>query len=210
MIPNNPPDPELLNELLGSVGLQQLTDIQLEMFNAYLGLILKWNQRMNLTAIRNPMEILQRHFVECIACSYSLPGYIRTVLDFGTGAGLPGIPIAICRPDVSVTLAESQVKKAAFLEEVARTLHLNAKVFCGRAEEITELFDCVTLRAVDRMYEAVGHSSKLISAHGRLAVMSTRDSYSQLIHTSDKEIAWSIPISLQGSNQGVILLGRRK
>ena len=126
MIPNNPPDPELLNELLGSVGLQQLTDIQLEMFNAYLGLILKWNQRMNLTAIRNPMEILQRHFVECIACSYSLPEYIRTVLDFGTGAGLPGIPIAICRPDVSVTLAESQVLFVAFLEEVVRTLHLNA------------------------------------------------------------------------------------
>jgi len=88
-------------------------------------------------------------------CARSLPAGNRSLLDFGSGGGFPGIPIAICRAEIAVTLAESQGKKAAFLQEVVRVLGLSAKVHPQRAELLGGLFDCVTLRAVDRMDEAV-------------------------------------------------------
>ena len=93
-------------------------------FEEYLALILRWNSRMNLTAIRDEEEILARHFVESIACAQHFPEGIGTLLDFGSGAGFPGIPIALCRPEIAVTLAESQSKKAAFLQETVRILGL--------------------------------------------------------------------------------------
>ena len=71
---------------------------------------------------------------------------MATLLDFGSGAGLPGIPIALCRPEICVTLAESQAKKAAFLQEAARTLTLSSKIFAGRAEKLTDTYDCVAMR----------------------------------------------------------------
>ena len=95
---------------------------------AYLALLLKWNSKLNLTAVREPAEIVRRHLVECIQCAQALPE-VRTLLDFGSGAGLPGVPIAIVRPEIRVTLGESQGKKSAFLREVVRTLGLNAEVF---------------------------------------------------------------------------------
>src|SRR4051812_47395857 len=144
-------DPESLNDLLVGVGIERLQDSEVAKFGAYLELILKWNSRFNLTAIRDQEGILRRHFVECIACSRVLPSGVRSVLDFGSGAGFPGIPIAICRPDVHVTLAESLTKKAGFLNEAVRILGVDATVFAGRAESISGTFDCVTMRAVDRM-----------------------------------------------------------
>ena len=96
-------------------------------FEDYLSLILRWNARVNLTAIRDEEGILQRHFVESIACARALPADITTLLDFGSGAGFPGIPIALCRPEISVTLAESQGKRAAFLHEAVRVLGILRK-----------------------------------------------------------------------------------
>ena len=93
-------------------------------FDAYLSLIVRWNARTSLTAIRDEEGIVSRHFVESIACAVAVPAGVRTLLDFGSGAGFPGIPIALCRPEISVTLAESQNKKAAFLREAIRTLEL--------------------------------------------------------------------------------------
>ena len=83
---------------------------------------------MNSTAIRDEEGILSRHFVESIACACALPAGIFTLLDFGSGAGFPGIPIALCRPEIAVILAESQGKKAAFLQEAVRVLGISAKV----------------------------------------------------------------------------------
>jgi 16S rRNA (guanine527-N7)-methyltransferase len=205
MMSTSPLGPEQLNEVLGSMGLQQLGDTQAAMFNAYLGLILKWNRRMNLTAVRDPRAILQRHFAECIGFSYALPGEIRTVLDFGSGAGFPGIPIAICRPELKVTLAESQTKKAAFLNEAVRTLRVGVRVFAGRAETMTEVFDCVTLRAVDNMEDAVKLGIPLLSEHGCLAIMSTGESYRHVTKCDGEVIKWRMPIKLPGSDQGIIL-----
>ena len=140
------------DELLG-----QLSD--------YLDLLVKWNQRTNLSAIRDPQEMVSRHFGESLFAARHLPAG-RTLLDLGSGAGFPGLPIALARPELSVTLAESQNKKASFLREVVRTLMVPVDVWGGRAEDMPaeRQFDLITLRAVDRPEVALG------IARGRLAV----------------------------------------
>src|SRR5260370_9522 len=105
-------------------------------------LLLKWNARTNLTAIRDPEEIVRRHFGESLFAARHLNPTTpdpspMTLLDFGSGAGFPGLPIALLRPDLQVTLAESQNKKAAFLREAVRTLILpNVEVWDARVEAL--------------------------------------------------------------------------
>lgn len=122
----------------------------------YLDLILKWNAKLNLTAIRTPEEIVRRHFGESLFAGTHL-GECDTLLDFGSGAGFPGLPIQLLRPDVTVTLAESQGKKAAFLREVVRTLGVSTEIWSSRVDEmpLARRFDTVTLRAVDKMESSV-------------------------------------------------------
>jgi len=123
----------------------------------YLELLLKWNARTNLTAIREPEEIVRRHFGESLFAGLHLAPGANTVLDFGSGAGFPGLPIAILLPEITVTLAESQNKKATFLREVARTLALPVEIWAARVETMPEsrVFHTVTLRAVDNMSAAL-------------------------------------------------------
>jgi 16S rRNA (guanine527-N7)-methyltransferase len=111
--------PLRLNGLLTEAGLEAVDSVLAGGFEAYLSLLLRWNARVNLTAVRDEGGILSRHFVESIACARALPAGIATLLDFGSGAGFPGIPIALCRPEIAVTLAESQGKKAAFAPLIA-------------------------------------------------------------------------------------------
>jgi 16S rRNA (guanine527-N7)-methyltransferase len=162
-----------LNTLLAEEGQAPLDATQTQSFEELLSLFIRWNARINLTAIRDEDGILKRHFVESIACARALPAGIETLLDFGSGAGFPGIPIALCRPEIAVTLAESQGKKAAFLHEAIRVLGVTIKVYSGRAEELAAEFDCVTLRAVDKMERAVQSAAKLVRPGGWLALMTT-------------------------------------
>jgi 16S rRNA (guanine527-N7)-methyltransferase len=131
----------------------------------YLDLLLKWNARTNLTAIREPEEIVKRHFGESLFAGVHL-GACPTLLDFGSGAGFPGLPIAILRPDISVTLAESQNKKATFLREVVRTLGLRAEIWADRVENMPpeRQFHTVTLRAVDNMSAALAAAAPRTSS----------------------------------------------
>ena len=117
-----------LDALLAEAGVAPLGAIAGTQFGRYISLFVRWNAKMNLTSIRDVEGILSRHFVESIACAQSLPGEIATLLDFGSGGGLPGIPIALCRPEIAVTLAESQGKKAAFLQEAVRLLGISTRV----------------------------------------------------------------------------------
>jgi 16S rRNA (guanine527-N7)-methyltransferase len=162
-----------LNVLLSESSLAPLDAVLSRRFEALLSLFLRWNARINLTAIRDQEGILSRHFVESIACARALPAGISTLLDFGSGAGFPGIPIALCRPEISVTLAESQGKKAAYLREAVRVLGVTMMVHSGRAEALTAHFDCVTLRAVDKMELAVQSAAQLVRPGGWLALMTT-------------------------------------
>jgi 16S rRNA (guanine527-N7)-methyltransferase len=125
--------------------------------STYLDLLLKWNARTNLTAIRDPEEIVRRHFGEGLFAATHLNPDTTTLLDFGSGAGFPGLPIALLRPEIQVTLAESQNKKATFLREAVRTLNLPTEVWSNRVEAMpaTRQFHTVTLRAVDNMSAAL-------------------------------------------------------
>jgi 16S rRNA (guanine527-N7)-methyltransferase len=143
-----------------------------EQLATYLDLLLKWNARTNLTAIREPEEIVRRHFGESLFASHHL-GECATLLDFGSGAGFPGLPIQLLRPDLQVTLAESQNKKSTFLREVVRTLGLNTEVWANRVEAMPapRSFDVVALRAVDNMEVAVAAASQRASK--RLAILAS-------------------------------------
>lgn len=198
-----------LNELLGKAGLAPLDPATGERFAQYLSLFMRWNARVNLSSIRDEEGILSRHFVESIACARALPDGISTLLDYGAGAGLPGIPIALCRPEISVTLAESQNKKAAFLREAIRTLGLAMSVHAGRAELLEVSFDCVTLRAVDRMAEAVKNAAHLVAPGGWLALMTTRASLPALQAAVGAHFTWSESVPLPGSEDRILALGKR-
>jgi 16S rRNA (guanine527-N7)-methyltransferase len=126
--------------------------------SGYLDLLMKWNGRTNLTAVREPEEIVRRHFGESLFAARHLGPEVVTLLDLGSGAGFPGLPVALFRPEIRVTLAESQNKKATFLREVVRTLGLaNVDVWAQRAEAmpLERQFHTVTLRAVDNMAAAL-------------------------------------------------------
>ncbi len=129
----------------------------LPQLSAYLDLLLKWNARTNLTAVRGPEDIVRRHFGESLFAATHLDPHTPTLLDFGSGAGFPGLPIALLRPDIAVTLAESQNKKATFLREAIRTLSLHVEVWPARVEAMPpdRRFHTVTLRAVDDMPAAL-------------------------------------------------------
>jgi 16S rRNA (guanine527-N7)-methyltransferase len=125
--------------------------------STYLELLLKWNARTNLTAIRDPEEIVRRHFGESLFAGLHLAPEADSVLDFGSGAGFPGLPIALLHPEIAVTLAESQNKKSTFLREAVRTLGLKVEIWASRVETMPEdpQFHTVTLRAVDNMAAAL-------------------------------------------------------
>jgi 16S rRNA (guanine527-N7)-methyltransferase len=199
-----------LKELLAENGLETLDEAQTKHFEDYFSLLLRWNARVNLTAIRDEEGILKRHFVESIACARALPAEIHTLLDFGTGAGFPGIPIALCRAEIAVTLAESQGKKAAFLSEAVRVLGVGTKVHSGRAETLGSQFDCVTLRAVDKMEKAVEAAAHLVRSGGWLALMTTETELEKLKVAAGTEFAWAGVVRLPGGEDRLLALGRRE
>jgi 16S rRNA (guanine527-N7)-methyltransferase len=143
--------------------------------STYLDLLLKWNARTNLTAIRDPEEIVRRHFGESLFAGQHIPPETRTLLDFGSGAGFPGLPIQLLRPEITVTLAESQNKKATFLREVVRTLGLKTEVWAARVEDMApeRRFEVVTMRAVDNMDAALVAAKVRIAPGGQLAILTT-------------------------------------
>ncbi|HXR38703.1 MAG TPA: 16S rRNA (guanine(527)-N(7))-methyltransferase RsmG [Terracidiphilus sp.] len=199
-----------LNAKLALAGLGPIDPALAERFGEYCSLLLHWNARMNLTAIRDEDGILSRHFVESIACARALPAGIATLLDLGSGAGFPGIPITLCRPEIAVTLAESQGKKAAFLREAVRTLGLSATVHSGRAELLATRFDCVTLRAVDRMRQAVQVAAGLVRPEGWLALMTTESELESLRAASGVQLSWRDPLPLPGSESRLLALVQLK
>lgn len=199
-----------LNEILTGLGEPPLDEGLAGEFGAYTALLMRWNVRMNLTAVRDEDGILRRHIAESIACARLLPAGIKTLLDFGSGAGFPGLPIALCRPEIAVTLAESQGKKEAFLREAARVLGSNVRVQGGRAELLDERFDCVTLRAVDRMGEAVRSACSLVAEGGCLALLTSLAEEEAVKGWSGTGFAWESRHTLPGSSERIVLLGRRE
>jgi 16S rRNA (guanine527-N7)-methyltransferase len=140
---------------------------------AYLALLARWNATYNLTAIRDPREMLVKHLLDSLAMHAHLDG-IGTLADLGTGPGLPGIPLAIARPGLQVTLVESNGKKARFLREAVRQLKLdNARVAESRIEafDAPGRFDAITARALATLPLILELGGHLLGADGRLLAM---------------------------------------
>lgn len=149
---------QLMKEASLEVGLE-LTEIQYNQFIRYMRLLQEWNEKINLTAITEDKEVVKKHFIDCIkAFKSDAIKNAKTLIDVGTGAGFPGLPIAIMNPEVKVTLLDSLNKRINFLNLVIRELGLkNVVTIHSRAEdgarnvELREKFDVATSRAVANM-----------------------------------------------------------
>ena len=138
----------------------------------YIALLDRWNRAYNLTAVRDPREMLTRHLLDSLAMHPFVDA--SPLADLGTGAGLPGIPLAIARPGLSVALVESNGKKARFLREVVRTLGLSGvRVLESRAEAVDEpgRYALITARALDRLAGIIAVGGHLLAPGGRLLAM---------------------------------------
>jgi 16S rRNA (guanine527-N7)-methyltransferase len=171
----------------------------------YGNLLLQWNARLSLTAIRDEAEIVERHLMEGVFAAAHHPE-ASTALDFGSGTGIPGIPIALCRASIHVTLAESQRKKAAFLQEALRNLSLRASVHADRAETLPSAsFDAVWMRAVDKSAAMLPVAASLVLSGGTLCLFGTSES-PDLVSLGNWQ--WkSAPFP--GANTRVLHIGRR-
>src|SRR5579862_479369 len=186
---------------------------QLQQLSSYLDLLLRWNSRVNLTAVRQPEEIVTRHFGESLFAARRLfasgaqTNTAQRVIDFGSGAGFPGLPIKIWVPEIELILIESNQKKTTFLREVIRTLKLRSTaVFGGRAEDFDSRAATVTLRAVERFEESVRVAERLAVSGGRLALLIGESQ----IKSAREVVAgfkWMDPIRIPESLNRVLLVG---
>lgn len=187
----------------------ELDETRLHTISMYIDLLLKWNARINLTAIRDPNEIVQRHFGESLfATKYLLEqGRPQTAIDLGSGAGFPGVPFAMLALEVQVTLIESQQKKATFLKEVIRVLELKkVKVFSNRAESYPGAADLVMLRAVEKFEQALPMAIRLTTPGGRIALM-IGSGQVELAKKAAADVLWRDPIHVPSGMSRELLIG---
>lgn len=186
-------------------------EAQLEQVSRYLDLLLKWNRRVNLTSVRQPEEIIRRHFGESLFAAHRLlsPEDKLTAFDFGSGAGFPGLPLKIYAPRLRLTLIESQRKKATFLREVIRALGLGeVEVHARRAEELASQAELVTMRAVEKYERALPVAAKLVARQGRLALMIGADQ-ARMARASLSEFAWQQQAPIPRSSARILLVGNK-
>ncbi len=219
-----------------------LTSDQLNNISTYIDMLLRWNARINLTALRRPEEIVTRHFGESLFAARHLFPDVRvaagprpldahvgadaqacpersrrvrpaeltsdSVLDLGSGAGFPGLPLKIWAPHIQLTLIESNHKKTTFLREVIRSLTLtDVDVFSGRAEDYTAApADVVTLRAVERFERVLPAAARLVAPAGRLALL-IGASQLTAIGGLMPGFQWADPIPVPLSTNRILLMG---
>ncbi len=222
-----------------------LSPSQLDHISTYIDILLRWSARVNLTAIRDPEEIVTRHFGESLfAACHLFPeenhreddnreghdfsrahansneesralapeGRKATatrirLADLGSGAGFPGIPIKLWAPQTSVTLIESNHKKAAFLREIARALTVtDIHIRNARAESVSQTFDLVTVRAVERFTSAIAIAAHLLALDGRLALLIASPQIDSARSTLP-QIVWQDPIHIPESASRVLMVG---
>lgn len=183
---------EILLNLCRQNGID-LSQHQLELFEKYLQLLLKWNRVYNLTSVRKKEEILTKHFFDSLTLVklFQVIGINpedKEVADFGSGAGFPGVPIKIYYPTIKLFLIESVGKKCMFLETLNRELKLDYTVLCHRAEHIEQKFQIVLSRATGETFEVLKIGKKLLKEGGILVLMKGKDVEEEL-----KNFTISIP-----------------
>jgi 16S rRNA (guanine527-N7)-methyltransferase len=176
-----------------------LTAEQEAALEAHLELLMRWNRTVNLTAIRNREEAIERHYCEALFLGTRLPAGVLRIADVGSGAGFPGFPIAVLRPECSVTLIESHQRKAVFLREASRKMS-NVRVIAKRAEDIRETFDWVISRAVS--YDDLAAFLKKFAPKSGLLGGSE-------VPPDKLGFEWDAPVALPWGNQRFLWLGRK-
>jgi 16S rRNA (guanine527-N7)-methyltransferase len=181
-----------------------------ERLASYGNLLLHWNTRLSLTAIRDEAELIERHLMEGVFAAAHHPSG-SSGLDFGSGTGVPGIPIAICREQLAITLAESHRKKAAFLQEMVRVLGLKAVVHPGRAETLAPgSFDAVWMRAVEKSAAMLPLAATLVAPSGSLCLLGTAAAPPIGASRSTGSSSWQWKAVLfPGSTDRVLHIGQR-
>jgi 16S rRNA (guanine527-N7)-methyltransferase len=190
----------------------ELDQPQLSQISLYLDLLLKWNARINLTGIREPREMVTRHFGESFFAAKQLLSEEGrcSVIDLGSGAGFPGLPLALWAPEANVTLIESTGKKAAFLKEAIFSLGLhNVTVFSQRAENYPGLADLVTMRAVESFEKSLALAAGLVKPGGQLALM-IGESQVDRARTMAPDMVWNDPLQVPGGHSRVLLVGTKQ
>ncbi len=167
----------------------ELTDKALERFELYKNLILEWNEKMNLTAITDEYQIIMKHFIDCLEITKYMNGNEK-VIDVGTGAGFPGIVIAIYFQNINITLLDSLNKRLIFLEEVVKKLNLkNVNIVHARAEEFAHKdeyrnkYDLVVSRAVANLSNLLEYDVGYLKLNGKLLLLKG-DNVNDEINTS--------------------------
>jgi len=189
----------------------ELDEKSLRGVSKYIDLLLKWNARINLTAIRKPEEIVTRHFGESFFAAKLLTlAQGDTVIDLGSGAGFPGLPVAMLYPEAKVVLIESNGKKAAFLSAVVAELGLgNVQVFNRRAEEHPGRADVVTMRAVEKFDKALPLAVGLARGGGGVGLLIGTGQIATA-QSCAKDVNWAAPTAIPGGNSRVLLAGIKK
>ena len=165
--------------------------LQQEQFEKYKNLLLEWNEKINLTAITEEDDIILKHFIDSMTILKNIDEN-SSIVDVGTGAGFPGIPIKIANPSINVTLVDSLNKRLIFLEEVIRQLDLkNIKTVHSRAEEFgqnknyREKFDVATSRAVANLSVLVEYLLPLVKVGGKCICMKGSDIQEELQNSKE-------------------------
>jgi 16S rRNA (guanine527-N7)-methyltransferase len=199
-----------LEPLLAPFLNNPLSADQLHKLQTHFDLLLKWNAKVSLTAIRDPQEIVRRHFGESLFTGDRLETKPYTRLaDLGSGAGFPGLPIAVLHPEINVMLIESQQKKVAFLREVIRRAQIaNASVYSGRAEESKSKSQIVTMRAVEKFDSVLPVAASLLEPEGELALL-IGTAQVQMARAKLRDFRWKEPAAIPESRQRVLLVGGR-
>ncbi|HZL69109.1 MAG TPA: 16S rRNA (guanine(527)-N(7))-methyltransferase RsmG [Candidatus Limnocylindrales bacterium] len=198
-------------------GGETLAPRLLEALQRYLDLLLRWNARVNLTAVRDAETIVSRHFGESLFAARALLRGGReaaapaTLADVGSGAGFPGIPMKLFAPEIELTLIESHNKKAVFLREVVRSLGLDrAQVFCGRAEHWAKTADLVTLRAVEQFERALPVAANLVAEDCRLGLLVGAGQVPTAQEVLGGNWEWEEPVGVPRSEAKVVIAARRR
>lgn len=200
-----------------------LNDTQTSQFEKYYQLLIEWNEKMNLTAITEPTEVAIKHFYDSITFLFHIDiKEYGKVIDVGTGAGFPGIPLKIMRPDIQLTLLDSLNKRLVFLQEVCDNIGIDAEIIHKRAEEggrdknLREKFDIATSRAVANMNTLSEYLMPFVKVKGKMVAMKGKNGADELenakgaIKTLNGEIVKCDEFLLPNGDERTIIVVNKK
>ncbi len=173
-------DKQLLTDCAAAYGVE-IPSTLAERLDIYARLLVEWNEKMNLTAITDPTGVVVKHFVDSLLAAPLLPTGAFSLIDVGTGAGFPGVPLALLREDCTLTLLDSLNKRLVFLDAVCRELGLHATLIHARAEEggrrpeLREQYDVATARAVAALPTLCEYCLPFVKVGGRFIALKGPD-----------------------------------